>query len=432
MPKINPFAPNSPVPPGLFVGRLDEIHRLEAALFQTRAEQASNFIIIGERGIGKSSLMSYLKFVAQGYIPIEGIKVKFLVVDTDIDQNTTQIGLIKKIELGLNKELGKTERARKFLSDVWGFIKRFEGAGFRLRPEQGVEQEEIVSEEFSYALAEIINRICNPGEDKSLFTATYDAILILIDEADNASKSLNLGSFFKLLMERLQRRSCNRVMVGLAGLHELRNVLIVSHPSSIRLFDEIVLDRLTNSEVSSVIDICLDKAKRDNSVPTSITDEARSFLISLSEGYPHFIQQFGYSSFATDTDNLIDRDDVSKGAFGPHGAMELIGDRYYRDKFYNKIQKESYRQVLRIMAENLDTWVSKEDIRKNFKGKESVLTNALKALRDRDIILSKEGERGVYRLQHKGFALWIKLYTMDPDQLQRALETAANGKGGNS
>lgn len=429
MPKINPFAPNSPVPPGLFVGRLDEIRRLEAALFQTRAGQPSNFIIIGERGIGKSSLMSYMKYVAQGYIPVDDIKVKFLVVDTDIDQNTTQIGLIKKIELGINKELGKTERARKFLSEAWEFIKRLEGAGFKLRPNREIEQEEIVSEEFSYALAETVNRICNPGEDKSLFTVTYDAILILIDEADNASRSLNLGSFFKLLMERLQRRSCNRVMVALAGLQELRNVLMTSHPSSIRLFDEVVLDRLTNSEVSSVIDTCLEKAEKDNSIPTSINEEARSFLISLSEGYPHFIQQFGYSSFASDTDNLIDRDDVYKGAFGPRGAMELIGDRYYRDKFYNKIQKESYRQVLRIMADNLDDWVTKEDIRKNFKGKESILTNALKALRDRDIILSKEGERGVYRLQHKGFALWIKLYTMDPRTLQRALEASATDEG---
>ena len=32
------------------------------------------------------------------------------------------------------------------------------------------------------------------------------------------------------------------------------------------------------------------------------------------------------------------------------GALDLIGDRYYRDAFYNRISKESYRQVLRIMA----------------------------------------------------------------------------------
>lgn len=71
----------------------------------------------------------------------------------------------------------------------------------------------------------------------------------------------------------------------------------------------------------------------------------------LSEGYPHFIQQFAHSVFAADTDNVIDAHDVVSGVLGRRGAMELIGDRYYRDSYYNKIQKDSYRQVLRIMAD---------------------------------------------------------------------------------
>ena len=78
-----------------------------------------------------------------------------------------------------------------------------------------------------------------------------------------------------------------------------------------------------------------------------------------------------------------------------------------------KIQKESYRQVLRIMADDLDNWVSRDKIKSQFKGADSILNNAIKALRDRHIILSKEGERGMYRLQHKGFALWIKLHMQD-------------------
>jgi predicted transcriptional regulator len=91
--------------------------------------------------------------------------------------------------------------------------------------------------------------------------------------------------------------------------------------------------------------------------------------------------------------------------------LEAIGDRYYRDDFYNKIQQESYRRVLCIMADRLDGWVTKEEIRTAFSGSLTTLASAIKALRERHIIMSKEGERGVYRLQHKGFALWIKLET---------------------
>jgi hypothetical protein len=50
--KVNPFKPNSPVPPGMFAGRLDEIKALENGLFQTQKGNSSNFLITGERGIG--------------------------------------------------------------------------------------------------------------------------------------------------------------------------------------------------------------------------------------------------------------------------------------------------------------------------------------------------------------------------------------------
>jgi len=226
----------------------------------------------------------------------------------------------------------------------------------------------------------------------------------------------------------MPRRGCARLAFGLAGLQELRGVLARSHPSSLRLFEEIVLGRLSESEVYAVIDLGIERANKTNPKATTVTPEAKHRLAFFSEGYPHFIQQFAYSAFAIDRDALIDEEDVLAGAPGHRGAMELIGDRYYRDNFYNRTQKESYRQVLRIMAERLDEWVSKKEIREKFRGKESTLDNAIFALRERKIILPREGERGMYRLQPKGFAWWMKLYTTDPDGLQQQLP-AANGEG---
>jgi len=177
--------------------------------------------------------------------------------------------------------------------------------------------------------------------------------------------------------------------------------------------EELPLERLSKDEVNRVIDVCLENANKQNMNKTSIESDAKELLISLAEGFPHFIQQFGYSAFALDSDDIISKQDVEDSAFGSRGALEIIGDRYYRYDFYEKIQKESYRQVLRIMADDLDEWVPREKIKSKFKGESSILNNAIKALRDRHIILSKEGERGTYRLQHKGFALWIKLRRQD-------------------
>jgi Cdc6-like AAA superfamily ATPase len=113
--KINPFEPFGPVNPGAFVGRLDELRRLMSALVQTSAGKPVNFMITGERGIGKTSLLLYLKHAAEGRIQIEGQKLAFVVIDTDVDQNTTQLGLIAKIGLGLEKALSRQEVARDYV-----------------------------------------------------------------------------------------------------------------------------------------------------------------------------------------------------------------------------------------------------------------------------------------------------------------------------
>ena len=392
----------------MFVGRVDELDKLEAHLLQTRAGQPVNFMLTGERGIGKTSLLDYIKYVARGSLDVAGEKLNFLVVETDLDERTSQLALAKKIELGLRRELSKSEKARSFLTTTWRLLERVEAGGVSLKEKRPPDSDLIV-EEFAYSLAETVTRITDKsGED--LFSARYDGLLLLIDEADNASPDLKLGSFIKLLTERLQRHDCQRVMVGLAGLPELRQVLLTSHPSSLRVLEELPLGRLSDEEVRGVIDICIDAANKKNSDKTSVTESAKASLVNLAEGYPHFIQQFGYSAFAADTDNTIDKDDVAEGAFGRRGALEVIGDRYYRNDFYNKIQKDSYRQVLRIMARKGDSWVTKAEIKKEFHGQESTLDNAIHALRARHIILPREGYKGVYRLQHRGFALWITLY----------------------
>jgi hypothetical protein len=327
-----------------------------------------NFLLTGERGIGKTSLLDYIKNVACGKMSVgtEGDeKLSFLVVETDIDQRTTQLALAKKIELGLRRELGKSEKARSFLAEAWQFIQRLEAAGVAFKEKRDPNSDLIV-EEFAYSLADTINRVTSPSAE-DLFSAKYDGLLLLIDEADNSSGDLQLGSFLKLLTERLQRNDCSAVMVGVAGLPEIRRILLASHPSSLRLFEQVQLGRLSNEEVKTVIDFGIKRANELNAEKTSVADAGKQILVNLSEGFPHFIQQFGYSAFAADADGVIDEQDVMDGAFGHRGGLVMIGDRYYRNDFYNKVQKESYRQVLRIMARRADVGSQNLKSRNSFK-----------------------------------------------------------------
>ncbi len=163
---------------------------------------------------------------------------------------------------------------------------------------------------------------------------------------------------------------------------------------------------LSQDEVESVVRNGLNEAKKHRII-VSISEGAINTIHQFSEGYPHFVQQIAYSAYDIDSDNNIDVADVERAMFRKGGAIDLIGDRYYKHLYYDKIKQDSYRQILSIMAQRFNDWISKKEIEEKFRGKNTALTNGIQALRERNIILSKKGSRGLYRLQWIGFAIWI-------------------------
>ena len=138
----NPFKPNAPVSAGMFVGRLREVERLEYLMVQTRSGNPGAFLLTGERGIGKSSLLLYARAVAEGVAKVEGESLRFLTIHTDVDQSTTQLGLVRKIEMGLRNSLEANEKVRGFLRTGWEWLQRFEAGGVALRDSKATVRSE--------------------------------------------------------------------------------------------------------------------------------------------------------------------------------------------------------------------------------------------------------------------------------------------------
>jgi Cdc6-like AAA superfamily ATPase len=395
--KYNPFKPNNIVHPAMFVGRMDELRTIERCLFQAKNGNPQHFLVQGERGIGKSSLLFYVEATAQGRITAPmGNKFNFLTVSIDLGGCQSQLEIVGKVGRGLRTAIAPKQAVQEMAKDFWNWLTNWEilGVQYHKTPDE-LDPEQIAEE-----LVERLSTFCADVME-------LDGILILIDEADRPSAAAGLGELLKLLSERLARRQCNKVVIGLAGLPNLLTRLRESHESSPRLFQTLLLEPLEHHERISAVRIGIEDANSKNSVQTTISDDALKFLADLSEGYPHFVQQFSFSAFEHDSDNVIDSDDVGDGAFKDGGALSQLGDKFFNEMYHARISSQDYRRVLDAMAEHGVNWVSRKMIIAESGVSEVNVTNALRTLKAKDIIIQDEKQRGLYRLPTNSFAAWI-------------------------
>lgn len=397
MDKFNPFRPNHIVPPGIFSGRNEEVKIIRQALIQTKHGNPQHFLLQGERGIGKSSLLLLLNWLAKGELSQE---FNFLTLHLELESNTTYVDLIKKLASALKTEISRREKLKTLAKSSWDFLSSWEILGVKYHK----STEEVDPHQLLPDLAGLFVEVIKKADGE------IDGIVILIDEADKPGEAAQLGAFCKLFTERLTVAATEKVLLGLAGLPLLISKLKDTHESAPRVFQTLTLETLTDEESVEVIDLGLKEAHEKNGFETKITEEARKLIANLSEGYPHFLQQFAYSAFDYDSDNTIDELDVINSSFGEHGALTQLGKKFFSELYFEQINSDEYRRVLNTMADSSDGWVSRADITKASGISTHTIANALRALKAKNIIQVHEGKKGFYRLPTKSFAAWIKAY----------------------
>lgn len=397
--KFNPFRPNSIVTPGMFQGRINEILKAQDCLFQTKHGNPQHFIIEGERGIGKSSLLFAIEAFAKGQLELRGQRFKFLVVSLELTSAMGHNDILRKLASALRAEIADQSKFKDIANSTLDFLSKIEAMGVRYHKDNTVHS----TEPF-----EMVDEISN-AIDQFFKTANdqIDGILFLLDEADKPDVAANLGESIKLLTEKLTKKGCDKVTVGLAGLPSLIDKLKASHESSPRLFTIMSLESLEPEERIAVIKKGLEEIQSKTGTQVEFTKDAGEFLSELSEGYPHFLQQFAYCALEEDLDNKIDLNDVKNGAFKEHGALDQLGNKYFYD-MYNSINSDDYRVVLQAMAADHSDWLTRAEITEKSGLKQATVDNALKSLKQKGTIMANDTRKGEYKLPTRSFAVWIK------------------------
>lgn len=405
--KYNPFEPNSPTF-WMFAWRRNEIEEIDKALCQTKRGNPNHILLIWERGIWKSSLLLVWEIIAKWEFSIKE-KHNFLSILISLNEKTSPIDLVSTIKKKIEREVKKIAPAMGFLKDAWEFITKFEVWWISYKKEQIKDISSQIYESTTLSICDIVNWITSDSKLKDLWLSSkLDGLVILIDEVDKANEDLDLGTFLKNLSETLISERCNYVLLILAGLPNTRDILRKSHESSLRLFKELYLWALSKDDVKEVVDKWIKIFGEKNTNGITVEDEWLEWLYKYSEWYPHFVQQIWFSAVEEDKDFIISKKDVTDWFFKKWWALEAIWERYYKKLYYTDINTDAQREVLDIMAEKWNEWVKRDFIKKNYSKGERNMNNAIKALKEKNIILTKEWVKWEYRLQWVSFAFWVK------------------------
>ncbi len=393
---INPFTPLAVAASGLFAGRTTELAGAERRLEHLRRGVASNFAVVGERGIGKSSLMARIHELA---IASED-RPKFLVVSVDLDQEDDFCSILGKLELELIDQFDAVKQGQAVAKKAVQFAQRFEAFGVRYDRDDAEPMGWRMIDDLAKRIREVVNTL----------TPVCAGVLILIDEADQPPDEAMFGLILRRLIERLQKLGVNRAGIGIAGQTNLISRLKTAHASSPRHNHIDSLTPLTESECREVVRAGMAAACSENATSVTMEETAEQCIVDWSEGYPHFLQQYAHAAFEHVEGSTITLTSAYSGAYTTGGAIDQLGWAYFNEMFADPSVSDVERAVLATLATGPEKFFSLHEMHNEAAESAEEVDSALKVLVEKGIVRTDAIRTDQWKITSRSFASWIRTH----------------------
>lgn len=385
--EYSPFTPGQPVPVEFFVGRASEVEEVARMVRAAAEGRFSIGFLSGERGIGKSSLASFVRQLCEKEHRVLGVHVFLGGVSelTEMARRTFDRLLKESVDRPWH------QKVRRFLGNhvrevgLFGITVGFEAAAPDLQ-------------KLVHDFAPSVQRLARELVD------TRKAVFLVWDDINGLTASQPFAHWLKSLVDEIAT-SPERfpLCLLLVGLEERRQALVHLQPSLARVFHLVDVKPWNDDETREFYQ------RAFASINVQIDPKAMETITSFAGGLPALAHEIGDGVFRVDEDSYIDEDDAFRGVFT---AADVIGRKHLEPQIYDALRSERYRRILRkLVREFREPHFKRSDVLERLtKEEEGVFDNFLRRMRQLGAIVP-DTDRGqgaycfVNRLHHLYFRM---------------------------
>lgn len=326
----NPFSPGAGTPPPELAGRTELIEAVKVMLERIKAgRSAKSVLLVGLRGVGKTVLLNELERMAElsGYktVLVEAHEGKSLVelLALPLRKLLLQLDRMESVSI-------KVRRGLRVLKSLVSSVKVSVGdieIGLDVEPERGTAD----SGDLELDLPDLFMAVAEAAQDRN------KAIAILLDEIQYLS-SRELSALI-MAMHKMAQKGLPLVLIG-AGLPVLPGLAGESKSYVERLFEFPDVGPL------SAGDACRALREPVQAEGMDFTDPALDEIVRLTQGYPYFLQEWGYQAWNHAQHSPITLYDVQSAT---SKVIERLDANFFRVRFDRLTPRE--RDYLRALAE---------------------------------------------------------------------------------
>ncbi|MFH0726297.1 MAG: ATP-binding protein [Pseudomonadota bacterium] len=326
----NPFSPGAGSPPPELAGRDTILEQARVLLGRIRERRPEKSILMtGLRGVGKTVLLNEIERMAIR----EEYRTILIEAHEDKPLSLLLIPQLRRLLFDLDRVAGAGNKVRRAIAVLKSFIGGVRVTvgdvefGLDIDPERGAAD----SGDLEMDLPNLFSAVAEAAEERSA------SVAILIDEIQYLH-SAELSALI-MAMHKMQQRRSPLLLIG-AGLPILAGMAGESKSYAERLFNFPDIGPLSEGESTKAIKEPIEAAGE------AIEAAALQDICRLTQGYPYFLQEWGYQAW-----NHAESSPISLRVVRETTILveKRLDDNFFRVRFNRLTPRE--KNYLRAMAE---------------------------------------------------------------------------------